>query len=893
MSLSGWSGTPPSVKSLLRKDRTALNVATATRALLPPLVAVCARRRLVVLVLALLIAAASLFAAYRYLGVTTDTDKLFAANLPWKQKGAALARAFPGEEDLIVAVVDAAIPEQADETAAALAAKLRSDTRHFISVQQPDANPYLRRNALLLIDKTQLESLLNRTIDAQPFLGQLVADPSLRGLFGALSLVVEGEERGQGLEGVGPALSGFETALTRAAAGDPRPLSWQELLAGPLAAQAGKYRFVLAKPHLDYGALEPGGDATAALRAMAATLPDVVAGSAHVRLTGSVVLDDEEFATVAQGAVAGLVGSFVLVMVWLYLAVRSWRLMIPIMATLVLGLVVTTGFAAISIGTLNLISVAFAVLFVGIAVDFSIQFSVRLRERRHTYPDLIEALRETGRRAGAQILVAAMATACGFLAFTPTAFVGVAQLGVIAGFGMLAAFFCTLTFLPAMLCLFHPRQEPAPVGFAFARRLDPVVVERRWPIAIGFLVLAAAGAAMATTIQFDGDPLHTKNQKSEAIRVLHDLMQDPVTNPYTIEALMPSLGAAEEAAKKYAALPLTQSVLTLMSFVPEQQTEKLALLADANSILAPTLAPPAEDPPITAAALRKAAASFAAKAVPLAAKLGADDPMRGIGAAALRLSTAPDAALLAANAALTRYLPAQLDELRVALAAKPVTIADVPDDIKRDWLLPDGRARVQVLPKAGVSNGRALRNFVKSALRAVPQSAGSAVEILKSADTITHAFQTAAYCAVIAIAVILSLALRRALDVVLVMTPLLCSALLTALCLRLVGMSLNFANIIALPLLLGVGVSFNIYFVMNWRAGMHRPLGSATARAVVFSALTTGTAFGSLALSAHPGTASMGELLLMSLFCTVVTTLVLVPALLALMPRPHVPLGGV
>ncbi len=186
-------------------------------------------------------------------------------------------------------------------------------------------------------------------------------------------------------------------------------------------------------------------------------------------------MDDQEFATVAKGAVAGLCGSLALVLVWLYLAVRSWRLMVPIMATLMLGLLLTTGFAALAIGTLNLVSVAFAVLFAGIAVDFAIQFTVRLRERRVTYPDLVDAMRETGRRSGAQILVAALATASGFLAFTPTKFVGVAQLGVIAGAGMLIAFLCTLTFLPAMLCLCRPKREKREVGFAFARALDPVV----------------------------------------------------------------------------------------------------------------------------------------------------------------------------------------------------------------------------------------------------------------------------------------------------------------------------------------------------------------------------------------------------------------------------------
>jgi predicted RND superfamily exporter protein len=234
----------------------------------------------------------------------------------------------------------------------------------------------------------------------------------------------------------------------------------------------------------------------------------------------------------------------------------------------------------------------------------------------------------------------------------------------------------------------------------------------------------------------------------------------------------------------------------------------------------------------------------------------------------------------------------QLDRLRLALTAQRVTLADIPPELRRDWVLPDGRARLQVLPKAAVQDGHTLRSWVKAALKVVPECAGSAVWILKSADTITGAFRIAAYSALGAITVILLLALRRVLDVVLVLIPLMISALLTTLLLKLFGMSLNFANIIALPLLLGVGVSFNIYFVMNWRSGVHRYLGSATARAVMFSALTTSTAFGSLALSQHPGTASMGVLLLMSLGCTVVTTLVFTPAMLQLVPAPHVALGG-
>lgn len=863
-----------------------MNIATATRAVLPPLVAACARNRVKVVIFGVLLAAACVLLTATRLGVTTDTSLMFANDLAWKQRSADLDRLFPQNDDLIVAVVDARIPEEAEAAAAALAEAIRGDHAHFDSVRQPDLvhtpgqPPYLEKNAFLLISKPDLQDVLDSTTDAQPFLGQLVADPSLRGLFSALDLVVAGATHGVDVSAMDAPLARFHQSLAAAATGRSVPLSWMEFLGGKLADQAGRYRFVLAKAKLDYGALEPGGAATKAIRAAAETIPLVQHGEARVRLTGQVVLDDEEFGTVAQGAVAGLIGSFLLVMLWLYLAVRSWRLMLPVMATLVLGLVITTGFAALAIGTLNLISVAFAVLFVGIAVDFAIQFTVRLRERRHSYPDMTDALRETGRRSGAQILVASLATAAGFLAFTPTQFVGVAQLGIIAGVGMLIAFACTLTFLPALLCLCHPRKEPREVGFAFAKKLDVPAVRNRLPIVLIFVALATAGIIVAPTIRFDGDPLHTKDQNSEAIRTLHDLMADPITNPYTLQALLPSDAAAQDAARRYESLSLTQDVLSLQSFVPQEQDAKLAAIRDAANLLTPTLTPPAQVPTVTPAALRDASAKLAAAVGAATPKLKRNDPLLTIGADAHKLAGASDAVLLAANDALTRYLPLQLERLREALRAQPVTLADVPVDLKREWVLPDGRARVQALPKAAVVNGRTMRSWVKAALKVVPESAGSAVWILKSADTITHAFQIAAYSALCAIAIILALALRRVLDVLLVLTPLVVSGLLTALLLKMSGMSLNFANIIALPLLLGVGVSFNVYFVMNWRAGMHHFVSSASARAVLFSALTTGTAFGSLALSHDRGMASMGSMLLLSLAAVLAATFVFLPALL-------------
>ena len=796
----------------------------------------CRRHPTLTLMVGLLLALLSAGFAHFRLGITTDTDKLFADTLPWRQRQIAFDDAFPQFRDLLAVVINAEIPEEADVTAAALARVLEADHAHFNLVNRPDASPYLQANGLMFLDPPALEDILDRTIDAQPFLGQLVADPSARGLFSALSLVAMGAERGQAdLAPFAPALGAFHNALAAAAAGHPQPLSWENLLGGKIAELAGPYRFVLAQPKLEYGVLQPGGAATQAIRDAAAKLEFVRNGSARVRITGSVALSDEEFATIAQGALAGTVASVLLVTLWLFMALHSWRLIVPVLLTLVLGLFLTTGFAAVAVGTLNLVSVAFAILFVGIAVDFAIQFTVRYREMRLEVGGPGMALAATSLVAGPQILTASLGAAAGFLAFVPTDFRGVAELGLIAGVGMLIAFSCSITFLPAALTLCRPHPEEAEIGFRAGAVVEELLVRFRPVVLGGFAVIAVLGVVLLPRLQFDSDPLHTKNPHTEAMRTLRDLMDSPLTNPYSVDIMTPSQMAADELVPKLKTLPLVGDVLTLSSFVPQDQQAKLPLIADAANILEDTLAPTTSAAPVTPADLRLAAGTALQQIEHAAPKLAKDDPLLAIGDDLRKLQTAPDATLMAANTALTQFLPLQIKRLRTALAARPVTAADIPPDIARDWQLPDGQVRVEAVPKATVHDSTGLQAFVAQVRSVAPEAGGTAVTIVETAQTIIDAFRRAAIGALLAVGVILALVLRRRpFDVALVLAPLLLSALLTVVLAVALPLPLNFANVIALPLLLGVGVSFNIYFVMNWRGGKTRFLGSATARAILF-----------------------------------------------------------
>ncbi len=858
------------------------------RSLLVRVVDECRRRAVLVVAAGFVAALLSCLYAAGHLGVSTDTDKMFSNSLTWRQAEQQYARDFPQFSDLLVVVIDAQEQEEAQAVATALAAKLSADKANFRTVTRPDASPFFAKEGLLYLDPKQLTELTNHLIAAQPFLGQLVADPSARGLFSALALLGMGAARGQAdLTPYDPVLRGFARTIQSALEGHPKPLSWQKLLGGGVSSLAGKYVFVLTQPKLDFGALEPGGTAVAAIQRAAAGLPFVQSGAARVRITGSVALADEEFASVAEGALWGLLGSVVLITLWLFLAVTTWRLMVPILLTLALGLSLTLLFAAAAVGTLNLVSVGFGVLFVGIAVDFAIQFAVRYRERRHEIDDLPDALRRTAARTGVQILIASFATAAGFLAFVPTNFVGVAELGLIAGVGMLIAFLCTMTFLPAAITLFRPPGEAAEVGFRWAARLDEVVTVRRKPILFAFVGAGIAAMVLSPHLAFDSNPLHTKNPNTEAMRTLQDLIASPVTNPYTIDVMESSVAAVAPVAAKLRALPSVLSVRSIDSFIPTDQEQKLAILADARQILEPTLSAPAAGAPATPADIRMAAKAALNQIEPALSHLPQTSALVPLAQALRGLTTAPDAVLTAVNEALTRFLPSELTQLSLSLSAEPVTLASVPDSVKRDWLLPDGRARVEVTPKLiSDKTGSQLNAFVDQVRAVAPDAGGPAVTIRETSITIMTAFRDAAAYALAAIALILLVALRTLRDAALVMAPLLMSGLLTLLFIVLLPLPLNYANIIALPLLLGVGVSFNIYFVMNWRDGRRAVLASPTARAILFSALTTSTAFGSLALSHHPGTASMGDLLLISLLCTLLSTLLFIPALLASLRPP-------
>lgn len=847
-----------------------------------------ARRNAAIAALAaLLLALGSGLYAATHLAIDTEIDHMLPTGLGWRQDEIAIDKAFPQNNHLLVIVIDGQSSDVADRAARELTARLREKPDLFTYVRRPDGGEFFDRNGLLYLSAEELQATADKLIEGQPLIGSLARDPSLRGLFDTLALFIGGAERENdraAIDRLAPTLTMIADAVRGALTGRDDPVSWQRLMTGQAPDKRELRRFVLTRPVLDFDALEPGARPRAEIRRIASELAIDPARGVRLRLTGPVALDDEQFATLRQGALESTVLSIAAVCVILFAAMRSAKLVGAILATLAAGLMLTAGFAAAAIGSLNLISVAFGVLFIGLAVDFSIQFSVRYRDQRHRLGTLPAALHGTAETIGPALVLAAGATAIGFLSFVPTRYTGIRELGWIAGFGMIVAIALNFIVLPALLALLGPRGEPEPIGFQRLAPLDQFLLRRRFWVLGGAALLAAISLAMLPWLRFDFDPLNLKNPKSESVASARDLMNDPMTTPYTAEILAPSLRDAEALAERLAKLPEVAQAISASSFIPDRQEAKLAIIADLALLLGPTLTPDAILPPPTDAETIKSMIALRDALRPVAARGGSPEgpqsPAAGL-AGALDEAAARGAAIVPAlRPALLTGLAERLATLRGLIDAKRVSLESLPPELRETWIAADGRARVEAFPKGDARDPEVLERFVAAIRTVAPNATGTPVTIQEAGRLISSAFLQAGIIAVVAITALLAIVLRRVRDVALVIAPLLLAAFMTLAITVAIDMPLNYANIIALPLLLGIGVAFDIYFVMNWRAGLTRHLQSSTARAVVFSALTTTSAFGSLALSQDPGTAQMGALLTISLACTLFCTLLILPALL-------------
>ena len=835
------------------------------------------------------------------LKLDTDTTDMIDERVAFRQHYQEYVADFPDPRGAIIGIIEANHPGVARTQANNLKTLLADEITAIENVEYTAGLPFFAEHGLLFLDLEALDGLSVELAKAQPFIAQVAKEPNVIGLTAlyetVLDAVLSEQTDETALAQLDPVLSIVAETIETYSAGVPRYADWEGLF--PLnptsnrADQSVFREFVIIYPVLDTQSLQPAARAIEAIKAAAAQLNDQAETSADqftLSLTGEPVLAQEEMETVILGAGLAGVLSLVLVALILGFGLRSITLIIAILTSLVLGLVITAGLATLVVGSLNLISVAFAVLFVGLAVDFSIHFSLRYREMLSVIEDKRRALSHTAGQygVGPALVLCGACTLIGFIAFLPTSYRGLAELGLISALGMATATICSLALLPALLAAL-PRPH------LVQNKQRDVIQERPTqrfakPISLMALLIFLGSLPLTSLIYFDVNPLNLRDPNSPSVMAFNQLTETVLTTPYRGQISVDDAASVRAIKERATIEPDIGPVISALSFVPTDQADKQDILFDLGFVIGPSLSPISSqwqptEPDQIERSLKQLSLTI--------------ERSPTMSATSLRLLNAINSLIANSDtidvAALDRligfHLHQLLLDLSVALNAGDIALTDLPLSITDDWLGPNGEFRIDILPSSPITSNAGLASFAAAIARVAPGATGTPDILTGASNAIANAFIQATLITLAAIVLLLLLIQRRVVDVVLTLLPLMLAAMITISIAVLLGQPFNFANVIALPLLFALGVCGAIHMVWRQRQVQHGAPESleiamsvedtSTPKAIILSAMTTVASFGSLAISPHPGTASMGLLLTIALAATLLTTLVFLPAFMA------------
>lgn len=864
------------------------------------------RRYAAWVLLALLIAAtaASVY-TYRNLGIHTDTADMLSEELPFRINLARFQASFPQYEDILLLVLDGPTPEQTQDAAAELTTYLKNELDNITDIAHLSGESFFQTNGLLYKTPEELAQLTDRLSAAQPLIARISQDPSLYAFSSVLTEAVNALHSGIALE-IAPVLEQVTTTLTSTnESGVHKPLSWQVLFQEE-TNQTSYREFITLKPTLDFDQLFAAEAIMAEIYQAAQTLELENRFSTRLRITGDIALSHEELDSAMRGtedaSLIALVGTLII----LFLALRSIGSITIVFVSLALGFMLTAAFATLAVGHLNLISIAFAVLYIGLGVDYAFHMLMRFMELENDNASGMkrsdtEILLLAGQDTGLPLVICALTTAIGFYAFIPTDYNGVAELGLISGTGMLISLVVTLTVVPALQRFLPVKPRP----FASGKVATFLVTHwLNYPriVCMTAVVTVLAALAVMPYVRFDSNLLNMNNQSGVAVQTFRELLADKEQTPWFAAIPVDSLAAGEQLKPVLTALPEVDRVISITDFIPEQQEEKLLALDEIALALGPDFFAQHERKHYTLAQqqtalqeLHQSLEQFITEKpdhpiTPTARKL--DSALKILLSDLTALSTSQaEKRLRTTEQSLIGLLPESLTRLQQALSADTFTIQDLPDTLRTRWQSVTGDYLVIAYPASNIDDNTALAKFVQAVQQHAPQASGAPVIILEAGEAIVSAFITAFTLTLAGILLTLLWLVRNLRLILLVLAPLLMAALFTVAATVFLHTPFNFANVIALPLLLGMGLDSSIHMVLRSRFhSIESLLQTSTARAILYSAVTSIISFGSLVFSSHPGSASMGLLLAVGLLFILICNFLILPGLLQIfMPKTHNP----
>ena len=840
------------------------------------------RNRIAIIFGILAFTIASVFYIKNNLGMSTDTTDMLSEKLHWRQLDSEYEKLFPQFLDNILVVVEADTPDRASDAAYRIYKSISADPENIKNIYYPALLPFFQQSAFLFLDTDELQDLADRLAMIQPFLGTLLNDQNLRGFFTMLAEIIQAKQDGDDID-IHPLLIEINKALEN----ENYQVSWQRLMNPDEEVKSVYREFISLKVIEDNDSLLPGKDVIKHVRSIINSV-GLDNTSIKVRLTGGTVLSYEELKSVSDANIHAIIISFILVAVILAIGLGSFRLVSASLITLFIGLIITTAFAAATVGELNLISVAFAVLYIGLGIDFAIHMTLRYREEKLSSANNSDALKKATSHIFRSLVLCAITTAIGFYSFLPTDYKGVAELGWIAGSGIFISLIVTFTLLPALLSFNKSKISISTLGNNNPLLLTLINVPYKYakPVLFSTLILVIFLSLQINKISFDSNTLNLQDPENESVQTYQDLLADSDTSPWQGTLLEQNRDKAEKARHDLELLPLVDKVVWLDDFIPEDQEEKLFIIDEMNLLMG-SLEISEDNPPIDTKdrldVIKKLKGKLdnfngdATDADIIKLKHNLDNLLE-------KFQNDPESGMLdKIEHQMLASFSGRIRSLSSALSAKAISLQDIPAEVYERWVSKDNHYRLQIYPKENLNDNAAMKHFVRELEDYDKNVIGSPVVSIEASDAVITAFKSAFSYAFISIAILLLLLVKVKSDAVIIMVSVIVGAVFTGGLMLFMNIPLNFANIIGLPLLLGIGVDSGIHITDRFRQeqGLQRNIFmTSSSRGVIVSSLTTICSIGNLAFSSHVGTASMGLLLAVGLASMMISTMMILPAFL-------------
>ncbi len=865
-----------------------------------------------ILAIALLLSLASVIYTKSNMEFLTGRDDLMPKNAKFQLDYRAYRQEF-GDQEEIVVVIEADDAEKATKCSDAVYEQLNKERDSFKEVFYPGGLPYFRKNGLLFMPLDEIRQLRSTLTMAAPVLKDLSASPSVQTLFTSLTgqidrYLVSGDQKD--LKSLTFMLSTLDKGF-KGFDGKTSALSMDSFLKGggdgkpSMLESAGKQQVITIMPIKEADSFVPAEKSIKATRKIVDQVlarPEFKGVTAG--LTGVPVLEYEEMATSQKDIEIATILSLSLTVILLLFAFRGLLNVVAAMVSLIVGICLSFGFATLAVGHLNILSMVFAIMLIGLGIEYGIQVVLRYQEELRNGADGIAAI-ETGLCTNIRTIIMAAATvALAFATFAFTDFKGIAELGIIAAGGVFICVLATFTVLPSMLVLLERFRKPARVA-DHPTKIQPKVklpflFNNPKAVTIITVLIAAGCIYPVMNTHFDYNLMNLQAKGLKSVEYAYKLMRSKENSGYFAVVTANDPEQVRQLTEKLEKLPSVDHVVSLNALVPDQQEAKLAEIA----ALRQTMADIKPTPYVENLQMMELPAVFE----------GFRDRVEKL-KLALEAKKAPEAKPVAnflttldgffnslekekdKNAVgmlrdfqggMFAELPDKLNMMKQSLEAGRVESSDIPASLRQRFVGKSGKYLLQVAAKKEIFEHQPLKEFVDQVKSVVPNATGEPVMVYESLTILRDSYLRAFGYAFIGIAAILLINFKSIRFAIIGTLPLAAGLLMMVGGMQLTGISFNSANIIVLPLILGIGIDSAIYIINRYRQGDESPAQVAFSSAgigVFLNALTILFSFGALMVAHHQGVFSIGVLMSLGMVSSVAVFMIFLPALLSIWGR--------